>query len=243
MASQSVSESDGLAEISPELSGLLRNVFNDPQSYGVHQLFNDWWQFAPDTVIEQYHQNLRQMEGFAEFVREGYWAEPLSLSALQTFKEGTLGHAYFHFIVDKNLEAQLALNYKAFHESLIGNGTLNRMPADMAYAVTRGFQVHDFLHVITGYRADGFGETALQAFCLAQMPFPYFAMWMSVITTRIAHLDPGSIHFAMDAICDGWKHGRAAKNLQFEKWEERLSEPLVAIRQEFGIAHGQVPPQ
>ena len=33
--------------------------------------------------------------------------------------------------------------------------TLNRLPADLSYLITRGFQTHDFLHILTGYQASG----------------------------------------------------------------------------------------
>ena len=118
---------------------------------------------------------------------------------------------------------------------LEASGQLDGMPQECKYAVLRGFQTHDFQHVITGYSSDGISEIKLQAFCLAQIRFPYFGMWVSNVTSRMTFIDPDSIVPIMDAISDGWKLGRSIKNIQFEKWEERLEQPLAEVRKEFGI--------
>ncbi len=106
----------------------------------------------------------------------------------------------------------------------------------MKYAVLRGFQTHDFQHVVTGYDASGRGEIAPQAFCLAQLQFPYFGMWMSVVTTRMTFVDPRSITPMMDAIVDGWQLGRRTPNIQRVKWETMLDEPLADVRERYGTA-------
>ena len=108
----------------------------------------------------------------------------------------------------------------------------------MQFAVLRGFQTHDFQHVITGYGPDGLGEIALQAFCLAQIQFPYFGMWVAVTTTRMTFVQPHSIVPLMDAITDGWRLGRTVRNIQVERWESMLDAPVVELRERFGFAPG-----
>ncbi len=83
------------------------------------------------------------------------------------------------------------------------------MPGEMKYAIIRGFQIHDILHVITGYTPSGLDELSLQAFCLAQLQFPYFGMWMATTTSRMTFLDPDAIVPVMDAISRGWQLGRS----------------------------------
>ena len=39
----------------------------------------------------------------------------------------------------------------------------------------------------------------------------------------------------MDAIVDGWSHGRSAKNLHFTLWEEEIDTPLADLRREWGL--------
>ena len=133
------------------------------------------------------------------------------------------------------LEKNLAIGYRALHEAMKARGALDGMPEPFQYAVLRGFQIHDFLHVLTGYDSSRRGELALQAFCLAQIRFPYFGMWLSVVTTRMTFLEPDVIQPAMDAIAAGWSAGRRVANLQFGRWEERVEQPLDALRRELRI--------
>ncbi len=208
----------------------LLKTFDDPNAHGVHVLFNQWWAHAPDEVIEAYLDDFAAVPAQKAFLDAGYFSEPLDLDALAKLPDGSLGRGYHDFILKNGLEKNIAINYREFHEGLKASGQLARMPEALQYAVIRGFQIHDILHVLTGYEATGPGEIALQAFCLAQIRFPYFGMWMSVVTTRMTFLDPASIVPMMDAISEGWRHGRAAQNIQFEQWETLLDRPLAELR-------------
>jgi len=99
--------------------------------------------------------------------------------------EGSVGRGYYAFLTTNGLQSNLATNYRMLHDLLATGGQLDRMPADLKYAVIRGFQIHDILHVVTGYTPSGVDELALQAFCLAQLQFPYFGMWMATTTSRM----------------------------------------------------------
>jgi ubiquinone biosynthesis protein COQ4 len=145
---------------------------------------------------------------YSELVSGRQYAEPLVLDELRELPAGSLGRVYHDWIVDNGLTAQIAMNYRQFHNMLVANGQLDGMPEPMQYAVLRGFQTHDFQHVVTGYDSSGLGEIALQAFCLAQLQFPYFGMWISVVTTKMTFISPTSIVPLMDAITDGWQLGR-----------------------------------
>ena len=112
---------------------------------------------------------------------------------------------------------------------------LDGMPAQLRYAMLRGFQLHDLIHVVTGYGPSPLDEISLQAFCLAQLQFPYFAMWISVVTTRMTFIDPTSIVPLMDAITQGWHFGRHVDNLQLQRWEDHLDRPLTLLRRTHGV--------
>lgn len=127
------------------------------------------------------------------------------------------------------------MNYRMFHQALEASGVLKNMPPELEYAVLRGFQTHDFLHVAAGYPATPRAEIALQAFSLAMLRFRYFAMWMSTVTARMTIVDPDTIEPLMDDISAGWQYGRRAKNISFLKWEEMLEQPLEEIRRDFGL--------
>lgn len=211
-------------------------TYNDSDDHGVHLLFNEWWPTAPQSAIDAYVANLKAMPGAEGFLAAGYFAEQSKLEALEAMPEGSVGRGYYRFLTENGLETNLATNYRMLHDFMSQSGQLDRMPEEIRYAVIRGFQIHDLLHVITGYTPSGLDELALQAFCLAQLQFPYFGMWMATTTSRMTFLDPNAIVPVMDAISSGWQFGRAVPNLQFERWEDLFEEPLAGVRPRYGIA-------
>jgi ubiquinone biosynthesis protein Coq4 len=207
----------------------------DFHRYGVHLLFNDWWEQAPADAIAKYVEAIEGNPDQAPLAAEEWYAEPLSLATLEQFPEGTLGYAYRRFMVDNDLMERLAVGYRELHEEFEAEGRLDRLPAVLKYKVLRGYQTHDLHHVLTGYPATPLGELGLQAFQLAQTPFPYAAMWISVVTTHMTFVDPYLIAPAMDAISQGWAYGRRARSLQFVKFETMLDRSLADVRREYGL--------
>ncbi len=139
----------------------LRSI-EDFYGYGVHLLFNDWWEAAPAEVIDKYVASLEANPEIAALAREQYYAEPLDLDSLKDFAPGTLGHAYRDFMVSNDLMERLAEGYRDLHEQFSTAGKLDRMPAILKYKVLRGYQTHDLHHVLTGYPATPLGELGLQ---------------------------------------------------------------------------------
>lgn len=219
----------------PDFVENMVRTFNDSSEHGVHLLFNEWWPHAPDFTIERYLANFRATEGVAAFLAERHFAEPVTLETLREMPEGSLGRGYHDFLTKNGLEKNLATNYQRLHDSVAAAGQLDRMPADLKYAIIRGFQVHDILHVVTGYGSSPLEELSLQAFCLAQLQFPYFGMWMATTTSSMTFLQPDAIVPVMEAITQGWRYGRRVKNLQLEKWETMFEEPVAALRLRYDV--------
>lgn len=212
----------------------MRSV-NTPLEYGVYFLFHDYWEKAPQSAIDAYVAELHKIPGIQEALEERYIAEPLSLDRLKQCAPGTLGAGYLKFIVDNNLEENLGKNYRKFNEELRAAGTLDRLPDDLSYMMVRGFQTHDFHHVLTGYEATIYGELALASYYLAQLRQPYHAFRVAVTTAHTAFLAPAFITEAMDAFTDGWSYGRASKNIYFERWEDEIDTPLEVLRERFNL--------
>jgi len=212
----------------------MRSV-NTPLEYGVYFLFHDYWEKAPQSAIDAYVAELHKIPGIQEALEERYIAEPLSLERLKQCAPGTLGAGYLKFIVDNNLEENLGKNYRKFNEELRAAGTLDRLPDDLSYMMVRGFQTHDFHHVLTGYEATIYGELALASYYLAQLRQPYHAFRVAVTTAHTAFLAPAFIPEAMDAFTDGWSYGRASKNIYFERWEDEIDTPLEVLRERFNL--------
>jgi ubiquinone biosynthesis protein Coq4 len=207
---------------------------------GIDWLFNEWWETAPVDAMAKYEAAILDHPEQGPLAREAWLAADFRLASLDDCPAGSLGAAWRSFMVENDLVEQLAAGYHARHQDLERSGKLDRMPPVLAYKVVRGFQTHDLHHVLTGYPATPLGELALQAFQLAQMDFPYAAMWIAVVTGHMTLVDPHLIKPAMDAIADGWTYGRKARSIQFVKFEERLNEPLAAVQAEFGLDRGEI---
>lgn len=220
----------------PEFVKNMVRTFNDSNDHGVHLLFNEWWPHAPDATIERYLAVFQATPGAADFLAERHFADPITLDALAALPEDSFGRAYHDFLVGNGLEKNLATNYQMLHDAMSKSGQLDRMPEEMRYAIIRGFQIHDLLHIVTGYGSSPLHELSLQAFCLAQLQFPYFGMWMATTTSSMTFLRPDAIVPVMDAISSGWQYGRAVQNLQFEKWESQFERPVGEVREAFGVA-------
>jgi ubiquinone biosynthesis protein COQ4 len=203
--------------------------------YGVHLLFNEWWNKAPADAVAKYIEAIESHPEQGPLAAEGWYAEPFALNRLEGYAPGTLGHAYLAFMVENSLVERLAMGYRELTEEFERDGKLDNLPALLKYKVLRGFQTHDLHHVLTGYGATPFDELSLQAFQLAQQSFPYSAMWIAVITGHAALVDPYLIVPAMDAITHGWAYGRRARSLQFVKFELMLDRPLEDVRRDYGL--------
>jgi ubiquinone biosynthesis protein COQ4 len=215
----------------------------DFYAYGVHLLFNEWWETAPQETIDKYVAAIEDHPEHGPMAREAWFAEPFSLKMVEHCAAGTLGAAWRTHMVDNGLTETLADGYRLLTEDFEASGKLNRMPPVIRYKVLRGYQTHDLHHVLTGYTTQPLHELALQAFGLAQMDFPYAAMTLGVIVSHMALVDPWLIKPGFDAITDGWAFGRRARNLQFIRFEEMIDRPLDAVRAEYGLERAAFVPE
>ena len=210
-------------------------LVTDSRTNGVPEMHFRLWRRTDEQVRAKYLSKLRSdPEAFA-WIAEGYLAEDPDFDALLALPQTSLGYLYARHIIDNNLNRTIASDYRRAHERMDAEGKLEGMPPEVRYAVLRGFQVHDVLHILTGYLTDSRGEIALQAFTLAQGGMPYSSIWMAILTSQMTFLNPDMTTPVMDAISKGWEMGRRARNLQHTRWEERFAEPIDALRREFGI--------
>ena len=203
--------------------------------YGVHLLFNEWWETAPQDAIDKYVAAIETHPEHGPLARAAWMAPPFRLSSLDHCAPGTLGAAYRAHMVDNGLAEKLAEGYAGLMADFEAGGKLGRMPAVIKYKVLRGYQTHDLHHVLTGYSTAPLHELALQAFQLAQMDYPYAAMTLSVIIGHMTLVDPNLIKPGFDAITDGWALGRRAKSLQFVRFETMIDRPLAELRRGYGL--------
>lgn len=209
---------------------------DDSAAHGVHILFNQFWQHMSPEVRKQSVDRLYADPQLKAWVEEAWYPDDYDFESLADLPAGSLGKAFHQHIVTNNLTKEIHKGYQKYHDHLERTGVLANMPDEIKYTVLRGFQTHDFLHMLTGFDTTGLGEIALQAFGVAQTGSLYNSMWIAVTTTQAAFTRPWANPALMDAITEGWQLGRAVRtNLVTVKWERRLSEQVSDLRREYGI--------
>jgi ubiquinone biosynthesis protein COQ4 len=155
-------------------------------------------------------------------------------AALAALPEGTLGRAYHDFMATENLSAEGLVEASKFRETL---------PAgeDMTLFRERNREMHDLLHIVTGYGRDPLGEACLTAFSFAQTGSKGFAAIAIIASHRISRARPG--HAVRRAVFEGYRRGRRASWLVAADWENLLAEPVDTIRASYGVVPAQTYPQ
>ncbi len=211
-------------------------LIDDSAANGVPEMHFRFWRRADQSARDEYLEGFRSDADAMAWFADGYLGDDPNFDALLEMPADTLGFQYAQHIVSNNLSLTLARDYRDAHESLDAAGRLDDMPVEVKYAVVRGFQIHDYFHILTGYLTDGRGEMALQAFTLAQRRLPYSSLWMATLTSQMTFKHPRMTDAVMDCITDGWQRGRTARNLNYTRWEERLGERVDDLRAEYGLA-------
>jgi ubiquinone biosynthesis protein COQ4 len=146
-------------------------------------------------------------------------------ASLAALPAGTLGRAYYDFMAAENLSA----------EGLVEASRIERPPAsdDVTLFRERGREMHDLLHVVTGYGRDPLGEACLVAFTYAQNRLKGLAVIAVFAARRIARSRPGQP--VRRAVFEGYRHGRSAGWLPGADFEALLAQPVEAIRAQFAV--------
>jgi len=146
--------------------------------------------------------------------------------SLAALPKGTLGREYYEFMAAENLSAAGLVQASNFEESLPPG-------EDMTLFRERSREMHDLLHIVTGYGRDPLGESCLVAFSYAQTGLRGFAVIALVSSHRISRACPG--HPIRRMVLEGYRHGKRAGWLIGADWENLLTEPVAAIRARYGV--------
>lgn len=144
----------------------------------------------------------------------------VDLDALAALPEGTLGHAYAHFLRSRGLTPEV----------------FDGPPPDIAdprvsYVIQRVRQTHDLWHVVTGHDTNPAGEVALQAFTYAQLRAPSTFILSTVGTLRALREKPSLPRDVVAAFLTG----RKADPLIAFPWEDHWATPLTEVRAMLGL--------
>jgi ubiquinone biosynthesis protein COQ4 len=145
-------------------------------------------------------------------------------ASLAALPAGTLGRAYYDFMAAENLSA----------EGLVKASTIPQSSDDIIWFRERNREMHDLLHIVSGYGRDPLGEACLVAFSYAQTGQLGFAVIALFARRRIAQARPGQPIWR--AIFEGYRRGRTAGWLIGADWEALLSRPVEAVREQFAVS-------
>jgi ubiquinone biosynthesis protein COQ4 len=146
-------------------------------------------------------------------------------AALAALPAGTLGRAHHEFMAAENLSADGLVE---------ASQVLVRTPEDeLTLFRERNREMHDLLHIITGYGRDPVGEACVVAFSYAQTGHIGFAVIAFFGALNIAKKLPGQP--IRRAVWEAYRRGSKAGWLIGADWEALLSQPVEAIRAQFGV--------
>ncbi len=134
----------------------------------------------------------------------------VEIEELRSYPEGTLGKTWANFLDDNNLQP-----------------------------LTTGFrrkQLHDGVHVLTGYDSSSIGEAELQAFLLGAK-FGLFNLLIAVGLLRSIRKGlPNETKVARERMRKAYKRGQNC-NFNPDTWEPELlwGLPLEEVRAKFGV--------
>jgi ubiquinone biosynthesis protein Coq4 len=107
--------------------------------------------------------------------------------------------------------------------------------SDEEYLRFRVRQIHDIVHVLTGFDMTEFpGELGMQAFNAAQTRRPFSIALVGLGMIRII-LQPDELPRTLHQVGKGFAMGFAAKSLLAQRFEDDLGKPLEQWRRELGL--------
>ena len=147
-------------------------------------------------------------------------------TSLAALPAGTLGRLYSEFMAVENLSAEGLVEASQFKHKLPPGD-------DMTLFRERNREMHDLLHVVSGYGREPLGEACLTAFSFAQTGLKGFAVIAIIASQRLSWAWPGRP--VRRAIFEGYRRGRRARWLVGADWEDLLAEPVDRIRARYRV--------
>ncbi len=150
-------------------------------------------------------------------------------AALRRYPAGSLAHDYCAFMDREGLSAAgLAA------ETEIMRAGRPRLDDRIEWYVDRQRDIHDLLHVLTGYGRDALGEQCVAAFVFGQRPSwgHIFIAYAGALVTR---RETGTRAPVLRAVREAQRNGKASPRLAEQSIRSLLALPTEAVRAKFGI--------
>ena len=172
---------------------------------------------------ERIAEKLRRTPGGLSLLNErpSLQADSLDLPALRALPDGTLGNRLARYYEDNGI--------KPFESPY-------PVSSDVEYLATRYREIHDAVHIVTGYEPDEIGELELQAFILGNLGLRQSIL--AIVGTALfpPHLFPPLRTYARRLVT-AYRRGRSSGDVAIEPRYERLwGCTLDDIRKQLAIA-------
>ena len=145
----------------------------------------------------------------------------IDLKAFKGLPEGTLGRAFANHIEAHQLDPNYFVTEKEVDE--------------VSWVPARLRETHDLWHLLTGIDMTPWGEVALQAFYLAQIPSPLSALIIGAAIVNSLTRNPKQFSGHLEAISYGWAMGKRSRPLIQVPWESLWDKPLGEVRRAWDI--------
>ena len=173
---------------------------------------------------------LATAQGKALYASEPYLHEILDDRAvLRRHPAGSLAHDYCDFMEREGLTAAGLVA-----ETEIMRGDRTRIDDKVQWYVDRQRDVHDLVHVLTGYGRDALGEQCVAAFIFGQRPSwgHIFIAYAGALVTRRQN---GTRAPVLRAVREAQRIGQHCPRIAEHAVRELLAMPTQAVREKFGI--------
>lgn len=159
----------------------------------------------------------------------------LTIDELARQPEGSLGNDFWRLIIDNKFDLEVL-----DRETI----SLSSLPPALCYLNTRILQMHDVWHLAGGFHTTALHEIAISAFQLAQFGHGYSAMFLAVVTSRMALSGSEAVPAVLQTIAEASHYGADCPSFMAIPWEKEWHEPLRVIRARYGFTafKGSFPP-
>ena len=149
---------------------------------------------------------------------------------LSSLPANSIGRAYYDFAHAEDLSADGLI---ASSDTSAREGIYRMLSGDEVWLADRLRDIHDLQHVMTGYGRDPVGELSLLSFMKTQTPNRgiSFIVWIA----KWKYLREVPQFDVRPLIWEGAQIAQQAIWMAEIEWEERLNEPIDAVRAELGF--------
>jgi ubiquinone biosynthesis protein COQ4 len=201
----------------------LLTMFND-QANGVNE-FGAIGQLSRSLIKTEAHDRLVEFLGVdpacAALIHDRYLPKHPDRIELLGYPAKSLGRCYGELLQQPGLYPDLYSDI-----AVVDDGS---------YVEARLSQTHDLWHLITGFGTSDLDEIGLQAFQLAQFPYPFAAMLIANALVSVTLLAPEQLPELLTSIDRGQRLGKSCSSLFAQRWEEGWEVSLEEWRSQLGI--------